>query len=65
MNHLRGSSRGAATNRARANARLNTFADLLAEELSPTEAATRMGLNPGSGWRLLATLRSKLGSQAV
>lgn len=48
----------------RGEERLNRFADLLADEVHPVEAARQMGLNPNYGWGLLAKLRKRLGWQA-
>jgi DNA-binding NarL/FixJ family response regulator len=45
--------------------RLDEFAEHLANGLTPKEAAEPLGLSPSSGRVYLATLRKRLGPQAV
>jgi DNA-binding NarL/FixJ family response regulator len=46
-------------------ARLDEFAEHLANGMTPKEASAAMGLSPSSGRVYLATLRKRLGPQAV
>lgn len=43
---------------------LDRFADLLAEEVLPSDAARRLGLGPIHGLPMLNLIRKKLGPQA-
>lgn len=45
--------------------RLDQFAEMLANEITPYEAARRMGLEVESGKVMLRRLRQLLGPQAV
>ena len=53
-----------ALNRRKAKQTLDAFAELLAEECSPEEAAVKLGYLPRYGNVLLERLRRKLGRQA-
>lgn len=44
---------------------LDRFADLLIEEVSPLDAAERMGLARATGQSLLKRLRKRMGAQAI
>lgn len=43
---------------------VDRFADLLADEVLPSDAARRVGLGPAHGLHLLNLIRKKLGPQA-
>ncbi len=45
--------------------RLDEFAEMLSQELTPRQAAERMGLQPRTGNVMLQRLRTLLGPQAV
>lgn len=50
--------------KTKAAPRLSEFAELLSQEVTPNQAAVRMGLDPSFGSIMLRRLREALGPQA-